>query len=389
MLLAVMLMVVMNTNVVFAGIDPEHEGQIDRAVAAAFELEMTPGAVVFAGRADGLVFQKAYGHMTYAADAKPMTADTVFDLASLSKTIGCATSIMILAERGKLDVHDPVSKYIPGMDSDDKRDITIEQCLLHRAGFVGDNPMKDFKDGPEAALKKIYSAKLKYKPGTDFVYSDNSMIVLGEVVKAVSGQPLDVFATENIFKPLKMEHTAYNPPKEWRDHIAPTEKRAKGDKDWIVGEVQDPRALVLGGVAGHAGVFASAGDVARFCRMMLNKGELDGVRILSEKTIGEMIKPRSMTTPEGDKIARAYGFDVDTPASGGPRGKRFAKGKSFGHTGYTGTSYWIDPSSDGFVVILTNRVHPDDDAEIKMLRKRVATIVGDALIAPRKSNSAG
>src|SRR5688572_24643275 len=154
----VLLMVLLNMNVTnAASLDPEHEKQIDRAVAAGMELEMTPGAVIAAGRADGIVFQKAYGRMTYEPNAKPMTVDTVFDLASLSKTIGCATSIMILAERGKLDVSDPVSKYIPGMDRDDKRDITIEQLLLHRGGFVGDNPMKDFKNGPEEALQKIYA----------------------------------------------------------------------------------------------------------------------------------------------------------------------------------------------------------------------------------------
>jgi CubicO group peptidase (beta-lactamase class C family) len=382
-----LLLVIMNASHA-AGIDKKYEQQIDRAVAAGIELEMTPGAVIAAGRADGVAFLKAYGHMTYDDNSPSMTNETVFDLASLSKTIGCATSIMILAERGKLDVKDPVSKYLTGMKVEDKKDITIEQCLLHCAGFVGDNPIKDFKDGPEAALKKIYAAKLKYEPGKSYIYSDNSMIVLGEVVKAVSGQPLNAFATENIFKPLKMAHTAYLPPTDWRDHIAPTEKRAKDSKEWIVGEVHDPRALALGGFAGHAGVFADAGDVARFCRMMLNKGELDGVRILSEKTVATMTRPHQLTTPDGEKAFRAYGFDVDSAYSGGPRGKRFAKGKSYGHTGYTGTSYWIDPASDAFVVILTNRVHPDDDAEIKMLRKRVATVVGDALIGTKKSAAA-
>lgn len=364
-------------------------GRIDRAVAAGTELEMTPGAVVVAGRADGIVFQKAYGHMTYDPSSASMNVDTVFDLASLSKTIGCASSIMILADRGKLDVKDPVSKYIPGMDRDDKRDITIEQCLLHRAGFVPDNPIKDFEDGPEKALENVYAAKLKYKTGTDYEYSDNSMIVLGEVVKAVSGQRLDEFAKENVFTPLKMTRTTYNPPKEWRDNIAPTEKRNTKDKEWIVGEVHDPRARVLDGVAGHAGVFATGGDVARFCRMMLNKGELNGTRILSEKTIAEMTKPRPLTNAKKDTFVRAYGFDVDTKGSASPRGKVFTKGKSFGHTGYTGTCYWIDPTNDAFCILLTNRVHPDDDAEIGTLRKRVATIVGEALKKSKKDQPAG
>jgi CubicO group peptidase (beta-lactamase class C family) len=186
-----------------------------------------------------------------------------------------------------------------------------------------------------------------------------------------------------------MTRTGYNPPKEWRDNIAPTEKRDKDDKTWITGEVHDPRSFVFGGVAGHAGVFAPAGDIARFCRMMLNKGELDGARILSEKTVADMTEARWITTDKGDKVARGYGWDIASSQSPGPRGKVFTKGKSFGHTGYTGTSYWIDPTNDAFVILLTNRVHPDDDAEIKMLRKRVATIVGEALAKPKKAEPAG
>ncbi len=357
-------------------IDDAHAQQIDRAVAGAIDLEMTPGAVVVAGRAGGNAFEKAYGHLTYDPNSPADTTGTVFDLASLSKSIGCATSIMILADRGKLSVSDPVSKYIPGMNTADKKDITIEQCLLHRAGFIPDNPIKDFSGSPESAYEKIYQAKLKYEPGKDYEYSDNSFLVLGEVVRAASGKPLDQFAQENIFKPLKMTHTTYNPPKDWDDNIAPTEKR---DGKWITGVVHDPRSYALGGVAGHAGVFATGDDVARFCRMLLNKGELDGARILSQRQVEEMTKPRWLTTPKGEKIARGYGLDIDSPHSPAPRGKVFEKDESFGHTGYTGTSYWIDPKSDAFVVLLTNRVHPDDDADIKMLRKRIGTIAGEAL----------
>src|SRR5688572_13948310 len=166
--------------------DADAKAAVDRAIAAAIELRMTPGAVVVAGRGDGVVFEKAYGRMTYDDNAAPMTADTVFDLASLSKVIGGATSVMALVDEGKLSVTDPVSKYIEGMRVADKEDITIEQLLLHRGGFVPDNPMKDFQEGSEAAMRNIYNAKLRYAPGTSFEYSDNSFIVLGELVKAVS-----------------------------------------------------------------------------------------------------------------------------------------------------------------------------------------------------------
>src|SRR5687768_6125366 len=277
LLLLLPVLLVMTTHAFAAAkreMDADAKAAVDRAIAAAIELRMTPGAVVVAGRGDGVVFEKAYGKMTYDDNASPMTADTVFDLASLSKVIGGATSVMALVEEGKISVTDPVSKYIEGMRVEDKRDITIEQLLLHRGGFIPDNPMKDFADGQEAAMKKIYNTKLKYAAGTSFDYSDNSFIVLGELVAAVSGKPLDRYAKAKIFEPLKMTSTTYNPPGEWKDRCAPTEKR---DGKWIAGEVHDPRAHAFGGVAGHAGVFGTGGDVARFCRMIINKGELDGV----------------------------------------------------------------------------------------------------------------
>ena len=369
-------------------IDDQSKAAIDRAVAAAIELKMTPGAVVVAGRGDGIVFEKAYGKKTYEENAAPMTTGSIFDLASLSKVIGGATSVMALVDEGKVAVTDPVSKYLPGMDVPDKRDITVEQLLLHRGGFVADNPMKDFRDGPEAALKKIYAAKLKHPPGKTFEYSDNSFIVLGELVKAVSGQPLDRFAKSNVFEPLKMTSTTYNPPKAWADRFVPTEKR---DGAWILGEVHDPRAHVFGGVAGHAGVFGTGADVARFCRMIINKGELDGARVLKESSVAAMIEPRCFADPKDPEKqqCRGYGFDVATSYSGGPRGERFDKGTTVGHTGYTGTSFWLDPHNDAFVVLLTNRVHPDDDAEIKMLRKRISTIVAEALLGPKDVKETG
>jgi CubicO group peptidase (beta-lactamase class C family) len=379
--LSIAILVMMNVGFSFAAtpkpLDDDHIRQMDRAVDAAIELELTPGCVVVAGRGGGNVFEKAYGRLSYDLESSKVALDTVYDLASLSKTVGCATSVMVLVDQHKISVTDPVSKYIPGMNTPEKKDITIEQCLLHRAGFIADNPMKDYANGPQAAIEKIYTNKLKYEPGKHYEYSDVSFIVLGELVKAVSERPLNEFAKAEVFEPLGMKNTTYLPPKSWHDRIAPTEKR-KGER--MIGEVHDPRALELGGFAGHAGVFGTGPDVARFCRMILNKGELDGKRILSPETVAEMTKPRSLTDSENGTTLRGYGFDVDTKHSGGPRGKLFPKGKSFGHTGYTGTSLWIDPTHDAFVVLLTNRVHPDDELDIKALRRKISTIVADALI---------
>jgi CubicO group peptidase (beta-lactamase class C family) len=381
----VVLAVVSATRIALGAVgkfDDDQTGRMDRAVAAAIELQMTPGAVVVAGTGDAIVFQKAYGHMTYESDSPAMKVDTIFDLASLSKSVGCASSVMVLIDRDKLSVHDKASKYLPGLDTPQKKDITIEELLLHQAGFPGDNPVQDYVGTRQNMFDNVFKYKLSYRPGTDYIYSDMNFITLGAVVEAVTGERLDKFAQDNVFTPLKMKDTMYNPPASLKDRCAPTEKR---DGKWIVGQVHDPRAYALGGVAGHAGVFSTAGDVARFCQMILNHGELDGTRIVSEKTWEQWTKPRPLKNDKGETFVRAYGFDVDTKMSPSPRGRRFPKGTSFGHTGYTGTSYWIDPADNVFVVLLTNRVHPDDDAEIGTLRKRVATIAAEAMLGP-KSN---
>jgi CubicO group peptidase (beta-lactamase class C family) len=381
-LMAVTIMIARPTAAAAAAptIDDAHEKQIERAVVESIDKKETPGAVVLAGTSKGTVFIKAYGNRSLQPTTRPMTTDTIFDLASLSKSIGCATSIMVLVDQGTLNVTDPVSKYLPGMDKPDKAAITIEQCLLHRAGFVPDNSIKDYENGAthDQMLERIYAGKLKYEPGKDFSYSDLSFIVLGEVVKAASGQPLAGFAKQHVFDPLGMTDTTYLPPESWRERIAPTEKR---DGKWMVGEVHDPRAYALGGYAGHAGVFGTAEDVARWCRMLLNKGVAEnGTRVLSEKTVAEMTTRRCLP---GGAHCRGYGLDFNSSLSSAPRGERFEPGKTFGHTGYTGTMFWIDPEHGCFVVLLTNRVHPRDGTNISPLRRKVATIAAEALLGPK------
>lgn len=349
---------------------------IEEAIAS----HKVPGAMLLCGRRDKIVFEQAYGNRAVKPEAVPMTTDTIFDLASLSKVVGCATSIMILVDRGKLAVSDPVSKYIPAFAQNGKEGVTVEHLLLHRAGLIPDNNIADYKGTRDEMLANVYKLTPKWEPGTHFEYSDVGYIVLGELVKIIDGRPLNEFAKAEIFDPLGMKDTAYIPPENWKARIAPTEMR---DGKWMLGDVHDPRSYALGKVAGHAGVFSTAGDLGRFCRMILGGGELEGKRILSKAMVEEMTKPRCMpekTKPE--KInCRAYGFDVDTSYSPSPRGKRFEAGTTFGHTGFTGTMFWIDPKNDCFIVFLTNRVHPDAKTGSDLpLRRTVSTIAAEAFL---------
>jgi uncharacterized protein YbbC (DUF1343 family) len=346
----------------------------DLLIETAVERGHAPGAVLLVGQADRVLYRKGYGWRSLEPRREPMTVDTVFDLASLSKPVGCATSVMLLAERGKLSVHDPVSKYLPAFAANGKETITIEQLLLHRGGLVADNAIEDFVQGPAEAIKRVMNLSPVVEPGSRFIYSDVGYIVLGEVVRAVSGRPLEEFARDEIFRPLRMADAGYHPPAGLRPRVAPTERR---EGRWMVGEVHDPRAYALGGAAGHAGLFGTADDLALWCRMILGGGQLEGTRVLSESTVREMTTPRPM--PDGD--VRSYGFDVDTPYSS-PRGDRFGRGTSFGHTGFTGTMFWMDPASRSFVVLLTNSVHPAGKGNVISLRRYVSTAVAEQLLGP-------
>ena len=225
-------------------------------------------------------------------------------------------------------------------------------------------------------MQRIWALKPQSEPGTKFVYTDVGPIVLGELVHRVSGKRLDEFARDAIFKPLGMSQTSFAPLDEERlKRTAPTEKR---DGRLMLGEVHDPRSYALGGIAGHAGLFGTAEDASKWCRMLINGGELDGKRILSAETVAEMTKMRCL--PDGTGC-RGYGVDIDTSFSS-CRGERFARGTTFGHTGYTGTMFWIDPVNKVYFTLLTNRVHPDGKGDVKALRKQVATIVAEALLGP-------
>jgi len=355
-----------------AGMDPGKLARIDQAVAEALQAKRMPGCVVAIGRRGKLAMLRAYGHRQVLPEPVAMTADTVFDLASLTKPIATATSVMILVERGKLRLDDPVARHLGEFAPHGKDRITIADLLTHQGGLIADNSLKDYLDGPSKAWERICQLEPSAAPGTKFIYSDVGFIVLGELVRKVSGRSLAEFAREHVFGPLAMTETGFLPGEGLRRRAAPAEKRDKADTRWICGEVHDPRAYRLGGVAGHAGLFSTANDLALYAQMMLGEGQYAGVRVLRAETVAEMTKARQV--PGG---LRGLGWDVRTGYSSN-RGGSFSP-RAFGHGGFTGTSLWIDPGLDLFVIFLSNRLHPDGKGVVNPLAGRIGALAADSL----------
>jgi CubicO group peptidase (beta-lactamase class C family) len=354
--------------------------EVDQAVAAALQRGDCPGAVVVVVRGDEVVHRKAYGSRAVKPEPSPMTLDAIFDLASLTKPVATATSAMVLIERGKLAPNDLVSKFWPEFAANGKEAVTVAHLMLHTSGLTADNAIADYADGKAKALERIAALPLEAAPGARFKYSDVGFIVLGQVVEKASGLPLDAFARQHIFEPLKMNDTLFTPEAALQKRIAPTGLR---DGAIIWGAVHDPRSFKLGGVAGHAGLFSTGDDLARYCRMLLRGGELDGVRILNEKTVKLFTEPHAVPGLAGKDaapgmLARSLGWDVNTSYSS-QRGDVFPRGEGFGHTGFTGTSIWVDPGSKTAVIILTNRVHPEDKGNVTRLRRDVANAAAKAV----------
>ena len=349
---------------------------IDAVVQGAIAREEVAGAVIAVLRAGELRFQRAYGLRLREPRPVPMTVDTVFDLASITKAICTGPAIMALAEQRRLRIGDRVSKYLPGFAAKGKEAVTLEQLLLHTSGLPADNALGDYDHGREQALSRIDHLALEAEPGARFEYSDVGYIVLGAVIEKVSGQSLDAFAQAQLFGPLGMNETRYNPGPLLAARAAPTEPRAGV---LLQGQVHDPRASRLGGVAGHAGLFSTAGDLALFARMLLDGGALEGARVLSLASVQQMTRPRAL--PDGG--SRGLGWDINTRFSGN-RGE--LRG-GFGHTGFTGPSIWIDPSSKTAVIVLTSRLYPDGKGDARRLRREVATVVARQIAA--KSTPAG
>lgn len=351
------------------GLNASRLAAIDDVIAEGLRYERMPGCVVLVGYRGKITWLKSYGFRQVKPDLVPMTTDTVFDLASLTKPIATATSILLLIEDGLVELDAPATKYIPEFGVEGKEVITIRQLLTHQSGLLPDNSIKDYENGRAAAFLRIHELDLRAEPGTRFMYSDVGFIVLGEIVERVSGKALDVFANERIFTPLGMSETGFNPPADLKKRAAPTQER---NGEWMRGEVHDPRAFRMGGVAGHAGLFSTAEDLARYAQMLINNGRLGEMRILKPETSQLM-----QTSQEVSSGVRTLGWDRRTGYSSN-RGDLFSP-DAFGHGGFTGTALWIDPEQEMIVIFLSNRIHPNGKGSVNSLAGRIGTIAAAAI----------
>lgn len=390
------------------GMNAAKLNQIDALVEADIAAKKLPGAVVVVGHRGKIVYRKAFGNRSLVPTVEKMTVDTIFDVASLTKPVATATSIMILVEQGKLQLNDTIGKFIPEIEDEQAKRVTIQQLLTHTSGYRPDFDLSEKWTGRGGMLAALKKEKLRNPPGTRFVYSDVGFIVLGEIVQRIAKQfPFD-FVDERLANPIRMVDTRFfssgsensltavsaitvDSLPVWlktKDRVSPTEN-IRGQNSYLGsifdgdensgnqilrGQVHDPTAYRMGGVAGHAGLFSTADDLARYCQMILNGGTLDGKRVISAQTISLMTAP-IVVSESGD--ARGLGWDMNTTFSKN-RGELFPLG-SFGHTGFTGTGIWIDPVSQTFVVFLSNRVHPDGKGDVGPLRAKISTVVASAI----------
>jgi len=374
-----------------AGFDLARLSRIDITIADAIAAHQLPGAVVVVGRGDTVVLRKAYGQRALVPAAEPMTLDTVFDIASLTKVVATTPAVMMLVEDGRIRLTDPVAAFIPEFAKYGKDRVTVRELLTHMSGLRPDLDLGDPWIGRDEAIRRACEEVLTDASGRRFVYSDINYLLLGEIVSRVTRQPFEDFARERIFKPLGMTETMYRPPAGLVPRIAPTEICGRDNPPCPAGEgaaagsagvgimlrgaVHDPTARRMGGIAGHAGVFSTAADLTRFARMLVGQGALGSTRVLSPLTVARMTTP---STPAGEPNVRGLGWDIDSSYSSN-RGELLPMG-SYGHTGFTGTSIWIDPATQVFIIFLSNRVHPDGKGDVTPLRARLATIVASSLI---------
>jgi uncharacterized protein YbbC (DUF1343 family)/CubicO group peptidase (beta-lactamase class C family) len=356
------------------GLSPQKLAAIDSVAKEAIRTGECPGAVVVVGKAGRVVYRKAFGHRALVPRELPMSVHTVFDMASLTKVVATTIAIMQLVEQGKIVLSAPVSDYWPEFKANGKEAITVRELMTHYSGLPPDLELKPEWSGYETAMKMIVDVRPIVPPGTRFNYSDINFESLGELVRRVSGKPLEIYCSEHIFKPLGMKATRFNPPATWRQRIAPTQYQF-GDKGKMLwGEVHDRTAYNMGGVAGHAGLFSNADDLTIFAQMLLNGGSYKGVRILSPLSVEKMTTPQN---PPDRMAVRGLGWDLDSPFASN-RGELFDVG-SYGHTGFTGTDIWIDPVSKTYFIILTNRVHPNGKGDVVQMRIQIANVVAAAL----------
>ena len=342
---------------------------IDRIMNAAVTRGTIPGGVVLVGHNGEVVYRKAFGMRSLEPGKEAMTVDTIFDLASMTKCVATATSVMKLVEQGRIRLNDPVAAYLPEFAKNGKENITIRQLLTHFSGLKEDLDLKTPWKGRSAAYQMAMDEKPIFPPGSRFLYSDINFETLGFVVEKVSGLSLDAYAEKNIFDPLAMNETRFLPPVQWRGRIAPTEYDE--NHRMLRGIVHDPTARRMGGVAGHAGLFSTVDDLAKYAQEMLT-----GFHVVSALTVEKMSTPQQ---PPTASVLRGLGWDIDSPFTSN-RGEFFPVG-SFGHTGFTGTSIWIDPVTNSYLIVLTNAVHPHgaNTSAMISLRARIASALAQGL----------
>ncbi len=351
---------------------------VDKVVNDAIKDSAFPGAVVLIAQDSAIIYEKAYGHFTYDPNSTPVSWNTMYDLASVSKVISTTTATMMCYDRGLIKLDDPVAKYLPAFGKNGKEKVTIRNLLLHDSGLRPDitRPFSYFdtvQNKPQAVMNEIFNDTLVYPTGSKMVYSDLNMILMGKIIEKVTGKTLDKFAEQNIFKPLAMYSTMYNPPASLKYRIAPTEYDSTWRHKQIWGEVHDETSSLLGGVAGHAGLFSTAGDMARLLQMLLQKGNYEGKQFIKPSTVELFTKRQS------DLSTRALGWDTKSLKGYSSAGHLFSN-LSYGHTGFTGTSVWTDPTRDLFVVFLTNRVYPTrKDLKILWVRPKLHDAVIESL----------
>ncbi|MEW4564537.1 serine hydrolase [Bremerella sp. JC770] len=350
---------------------------IDQAVRQALDQKKMPGCVVLVAREGEVLYKKAHGNRRIEPSLEPMTVDTVFDMASLTKPIVTATSVMKLVEAGKIELDAPVATYLPEFRGHGKEVITIKQLLIHTSGLTPDNALADYQNGWPDAYQKICDLKLLSEPGQRFRYSDVGFLLLGEVVARVSGLPLNEYATQHIFQPLGMRETSFNPSEALAARAATT---TQVDGKWLRGTVHDPRARLCGGVAGHAGLFSTADDLLRYARAMLDARSQQSSNLLKPQTLTAMT-----TAYDAAGNLRGLGWDKQSGYSSN-RGKSMSP-SAYGHGGFTGTALWIDPELELVVIFLSNRVHPNEKGSINALAGRIGTIAADACRATESAST--
>lgn len=334
---------------------------IDRLMEGAIGENLIAGGVVLVGNRSGILFLQPYGRVSAAVDARPMTVDTVFDIASLTKVVATTPSVLKLAAEGRLSLTDPLQKWFPEFAGRGKENVLVYNLLTHTSGL--DDFSLTWGNALPSAIQGAALQQLKGEVGSRFRYADINFILLAELVRRVTGAGLDLYSYASFFHPLAMNDTAFNPLKKERCAATIMEEKV------FTGEPQDPLCRQLGGVAGHAGLFSTALDLARFCRMMLSGGELEGRRVLEARAVQQMTAPYFS---RGGRVVRGLGWDIASPYSS-PRGEGFS-GASFGHTGYSGSSIWIDPEAEVFVVLLTSRTDYRRVNEFNKLRRDLSTI---------------